>query len=127
MLLFSMLVNAAELGALDPEQLQALQRQQHALVVDVRAPEEWRATGIIADSKTLQAFDGNGAFNGSKWLDALQKLKSNPDQPIILVCRSGHRSAVAGKYLTEQGVNNVYHLQNGIQSWIQSGHPVTQP
>ncbi len=121
---FSPWLAAVGLGLLSPEQLQVMQQEQHALVVDVRTAPEWHNTGIIPDSVTLQSFNAEGKFDGPQWLSALQKLKARPDQPVILVCRSGNRSAKVGQFLLEQGVPNVYHLQNGIQGWIKSGHAV---
>ncbi|WP_445371268.1 rhodanese-like domain-containing protein [Methylomonas sp. HW2-6] len=118
-------LQAAELGELDTEQLGTMQQNQNALVVDIRTPQEWQATGLIPGSHKLQSFDADGKFDQQKWLADLEKLKTSPDQPVILVCRSGNRSTKVGKMLSEQpGMPKVYHLNNGIQSWIRSGRPV---
>ncbi|MGZ0078878.1 rhodanese-like domain-containing protein [Methylomonas sp. YC3] len=123
--LFAAHLYATELGVVTAEQLINMQQNQNALVVDVRTAPEWQATGVIANSQKLESFDGNGYFDQEKWLANLEKLKSSPDQPIILVCRSGNRSGKIGQILTEQlGMKNVYHLSNGIQSWIKDGRPV---
>lgn len=117
---------AAELQTVQPEQLLDMQRNQHALVVDVRSEAEWQASGVISDSRKLQSFDGNGKFDQEKWLAELEKLKSSPEQPVILVCRSGNRSGKVGEILTRQlGMKNIYHLENGLESWIKNGHPVS--
>jgi rhodanese-related sulfurtransferase len=119
-------VKANELQNVTPEQLLDMQQNQHALVVDIRTPAEWQASGIIANSQKLQSFDAQGKFDQDKWLAELEKLKSSPDQPVILVCRSGNRSGNIGTLLSDKiGMKNVYHLQNGLQSWIKSGHPVS--
>lgn len=128
-LLFASLISnplrANPLGQVSPEQLLALQQQQHALVIDIRTPAEWQASGIIAGSYKLQAFDDAGHFDQAKWLADLQKLKNSADQPVILVCRSGNRSSKLGSILTEQlGMSRVYHLSSGIQSWFNSGRPL---
>lgn len=115
---------AAELGQVTAEQLQAMQQAEHALVVDIRTEAEWQASGVIPNSHKLQSFNKDGQFDSAKWLADLQKLKTSPEQPVILVCRSGNRSSKVGEFLTQQGMTNVYHLSNGIQSWIKSGHPV---
>jgi rhodanese-related sulfurtransferase len=95
------------------------------LVIDIRTEAEWQTTGVIPKSEKLQAYDKQGNFDSANWLANLQKLISSSDQPIILVCRSGQRSSKVGEFLTKQGINNVYHLNNGIQSWIKSGFPVS--
>jgi rhodanese-related sulfurtransferase len=123
-LLLSPALLANSLGQLNPEQLQSLQQSQNALIVDVRTPAEWQASGVIANSHKLQGFDSNGKFDADKWSSDLQKLKSSAEQPVILVCRSGNRSSKIGEILAQRGENNIYHLSNGIQGWIQSGLPV---
>ncbi|OQW78742.1 MAG: rhodanese [Proteobacteria bacterium ST_bin11] len=123
--LFTAQLFANELGKVTAEQLLRMQQEHNALVVDVRTAPEWQSTGVIANSQKLESFDSNGHFDQEKWLANLEKLKSSPDQPVILVCRSGNRSGKIGQILTEQlGMKNVYHLSNGIQSWIKDGHPV---
>jgi rhodanese-related sulfurtransferase len=117
---------ANELQNVTPEQLLDMQQNQHALVVDIRTPAEWQASGVIANSQKLQSFDAQGKFDQDKWLAELEKLKSSLDQPVILVCRSGNRSGNVGTLLSDKiGMKNVYHLQNGLQSWIKSGNPVS--
>lgn len=123
---FCNLAWAGELQNVTPEQLLDMQKNQNALVVDIRTAAEWQASGVIANSQKLQSFDPQGKFDQDKWLSELEKLKSSPDQPVILVCRSGNRSGNVGSLLTDKiGMKNVYHLQNGMQSWIKSGHSVT--
>lgn len=110
-------LQAAELRGVTPDELQALQ-QQGALVVDIRTPEEWKATGIIAGSSPLMYFDKNGAYDKDAWLGDLKKLVKQPDQPIVLVCRSGNRSGMVGKELAGQaGFGPIYHLEKGLRQW----------
>lgn len=123
---FCKLALANELQNVTPKQLLDMQKNQNALVVDIRTAAEWQASGLIANSQKLQSFDPQGKFDQDKWLAELEKLKSSPDQPVILVCRSGNRSGNVGSLLSDKiGMKNVYHLQNGLQAWIKSGHPVS--
>lgn len=117
---------ADEVTGVSPEQLLDMQQNQHALVVDIRTAAEWQNSGVIADSRKLQSVDPQGRFDADKWLADLEKMKSSPDQPVILVCRSGNRSGKVGALLARQpGMKNIYHLDNGLQAWIDSGHPVS--
>lgn len=43
-------------------------------------------------------------------------LKDNKTQKIILVCQNGSRSEMAVDYLSKKGYQNIFHLQNGIES-----------
>lgn len=117
---------AAELGNLSPDQVLDMQQKDHALVVDVRTPAEWQSTGIIADSYKLQAFESDGSFDETAWVAKLEKLKASPDQPIVLICRSGNRSRKVGDVLTQKlGMTRIYHLANGLQSWFNAGRSLS--
>lgn len=48
------------------------------------------------------------------------------DEKLVLVCRSGARSAQACMFLQQQGFSNVYNLRGGMMSWMQSGFPAYQ-
>ncbi len=118
---------ATELGELTSEQLENLQQQQNPLIIDVRTPKEWTQTGIIPNSHPLQFFDERGNFDKEKWLTELKKLQENSDQPVVLVCRSGNRSAKVGEFLTKKlGMKNIYHLSNGLQQWKKSNHKLVE-
>lgn len=39
------------------------------------------------------------------------------DKPVVIMCRSGKRSAAAVMQLEAQGFSNLYNLQGGIQAW----------
>lgn len=124
--LFSCSAWADALKSVTPEQLLEMQQHQNALIVDIRTEAEWQASGIIPNSRKLQSFDNQGHFDPKTWLAKLEQMKSSPDQAVILVCRSGNRSGKVGAFLTEQlSMKNVYHLDNGLQSWLESGHRVT--
>ncbi len=124
---FSPLLSAEKLTDLSTAELVKLQRQQKALIIDIRTEKEWAQTGVIPDSHKLQFFSVDGKYNAEKWLSAVEQLKTSADQPLILVCRSGNRSGMVGNMLSNQlGMKNIYHLSSGIQSWIKHGNPVIQ-
>jgi len=123
---FSTFIFAEELGNLSAQQLISLQKNQKALVIDIRTESEWAATGIIPDSHKLQFFSPRGKYDIKKWLFDLEQLKTTADQPVILVCRSGSRSGMLGNMLSkQQGMKNIYHLSNGIMPWIKAGNEIT--
>lgn len=119
---FATLLSAAELTDLSVNQVQAMQQQGEALVIDIRTAQEWQNSGIIPDSHKLQFFNSDGKYDADTWLAKLAELKSSPDQPVILVCRSGNRSGMVGNFLTQKlGMKNIYHLSNGIRGWQKAG------
>jgi rhodanese-related sulfurtransferase len=94
-------------------------------IVDLRRQDEWDKTGVIEGSQRLTAFDARGNFNRD-FPAAFQSLVA-PDEAVVLICRSGNRSAVVANMLTEQaGYTKVYNVTDGIQQWIKDGHPVVK-
>lgn len=68
-----------------------------ALVVDVRTPDEF-AEGHVENAHNIPLSDVATGFA------AIDK-----DQPIVVYCRSGNRSAMAMQALLEQGFTNVHN------------------
>ncbi len=94
-------------------------------IYDVRRPDEWQQTGVIKGSQRLTFVDSSGALLPDflpRFTGAIRK-----DQPVILVCRTGNRSAVLAKHLTENlGYTRVYNVRNGIVGWLSEGRPVVR-
>jgi rhodanese-related sulfurtransferase len=42
--------------------------------------------------------------------------------PVILICRSGKRSHEAGKVLIEDGLKNVFHIDEGFEGELDDNH-----
>ena len=45
------------------------------------------------------------------------------DKPVVMMCRSGKRSAIALHQLEQQGYTNLVNLQGGILAWQQDVDP----
>ena len=96
-------------------------------IIDIRRSAEWRDTGIIKGSILLTFFDKKGNSNTEKWLPELKKIAREGD-PVIIICRSGRRSAIVSKFLNEQAnYTNVFNASGGILSWISSKNKTIQP
>lgn len=50
----------------------------------------------------------------------------SPKEKLVVVCRSGARSAQACMFLQQQGFSDVYNLRGGMIAWVQSGFPAQQ-
>ncbi len=47
------------------------------------------------------------------------------NEPVIIVCEFGEKSLALVEYLQyNEGINNVYNLEGGIQAWIRTGLPI---
>jgi rhodanese-related sulfurtransferase len=89
-------------------------------LIDIRRPEEWTQTGVVAGSKKLTVFNKNGSINPNLSTE-LQRI-APADKPVALICRTGNRTRVAAKMITTQlGYKTVYNVQHGITKWIAEG------
>ncbi|MBF0620945.1 MAG: sulfurtransferase [Magnetococcales bacterium] len=92
---------------------------------DIRRPEEWRDTGIVAGSQKLTFVNKKGQLNPQFFDQFLAAQKS--DQPVIVICRTGNRSGVLGTHLVEKlGFTKLYNVEHGITQWIREGNPTTR-
>lgn len=115
----------AEVIQLDNEGLKRLMAEG-ATVVDIRRSEEWQQTGIIEGSRlvTLPLNKAGDAYDVVAWMDVFGKLV-RPDQPVIILCRSGNRSTSVSSFLDRHaGYTKVYNVTKGINQWLKEGYPV---
>ncbi len=94
-------------------------------VVDIRRPEEWRETGVIADSKLLTYLDEKGRIDPA-WVEKMKAI-TPPDKPVALICRTGGRSAAAARSLDDAGYAKIYNVVGGIYAWKGNNLPVVPP
>lgn len=116
----------AEFIGINPTQLEEM-IGKNITVIDIRTPPEWKETGIIPTSKEIMFFDEKGNYDVEKWLNEFSTYVKDKNQPFVLVCRSGNRTNMVGNFLSKQvEFKNVYHLQDGIKSWIKEGKEVSK-
>jgi hydroxyacylglutathione hydrolase len=82
------------------------------LVVDVRGESEYRSGhvpgSILLPLPELPARAGELPL----------------DRPVVLVCQTGSRSAVAASYLRTRGLSQVSNVAGGMAAWFAAGLPV---
>jgi rhodanese-related sulfurtransferase len=85
-----------------------------ALLLDVREPDEWQA-GHVAQAWLLP-------------MGQVARHRSDlpPDRRIVVVCRSGGRSAAVAEALRAWGFDAV-NLSGGMTAWAVAGLPVVTP
>lgn len=99
--------------------------QRGVTLVDIRRPEEWKQTGVVAGSHKITMFDQQGRIAP----DFQQKFMAitEPDKPVALICRTGNRTRAAGRLLSEHlGYKHIYNVERGITDWIRQGNPVVK-
>ncbi len=124
LILITAIFALADFKGINPSQLQEM-INKNITVIDIRTPPEWKEVGTIPTSKKIMFFDDKGQYNLQNWLAEFSKDIKDKDQAFVLVCRSGNRTDTVGNFLSKQlGFKNVYHLQDGIKSWIKEGKEV---
>jgi len=101
--------------------------QKNIPLIDIRRKDEWKSTGIVENSILLTFFDKNGKANTNEWLKELNKI-ANKNDPVILICRTGRRTGIISKFLSEKvGYRLIYDVTDGITDWIKKGNTVVNP
>jgi rhodanese-related sulfurtransferase len=83
---------------------------QGLVVLDVREDDEWQA----------------GRLDGSVHIplrELGERFAELPNGQVLVVCRSGNRSAYATAYLVDQGFDAV-NLAGGLLAWHRAGRPL---
>lgn len=119
-----------ERGWLTPEAAQDAAGGGEVVLIDVRSPGEWRATGVPEHARLVSIHDPDGieAF-GDKVLAALD---GDRNRPVALICARGYRSARARDYLTGLGFTHVLDVHEGMMGsdgtpgWLARGLPLRQ-
>jgi rhodanese-related sulfurtransferase len=95
-------------------------------LVDIRTPQEWKQTGVIAGSIRLTAFLDNGQMN-PQFIETFRQHIPSPDQPVALICRSGRRTQALAQILSAQlGYKGVLNVTGGIIGWSAQGLPLVK-
>lgn len=101
---------------------QYLQNNQTALVVDVRQTSEYRACRVQGSINVPRGI----LENASNWgfSETIPELASAKRRPVLVVCRSGHRSAFAALTLQQLDFEQVYSLKLGVKGLNDEDYPL---
>ena len=83
-------------------------------VIDAREPWE-HAEGHVPGSLRIQHM---------AILPQADKLAT--DRPILFICKSGARSAVAAEFAASLGLTDLYNVEGGHSAWEAAGLPMEQ-
>jgi len=110
------------------EAWQICQDEPRALLIDVRSSMEFLFVGHPKGAVHVPWIDEPDWVINKQFVTEVRKLalgglhESSDDVPIILICRSGNRSAEAGAKLLEAGINNVYNIDEGFEGKLDPNH-----
>lgn len=98
------------------QQLVNLVNKSDAVVLDVRDAKEFETGHIV------------GAINvpHAQLESRLAELNSHKDKPIVVACKMGQHSGMAGAVLGKAGFTDVARLTGGIMEWRNQNLPVVK-
>ena len=109
-------------GDVDPSQAwEILSEDPDAVLVDVRTDAEWRYVGLpelSAIGKQIHCVSWqcypDMRHNGD-FVAQIRDSGIGPEQPLLLICRSGQRSRDAAMALTAAGFRRCYNVSEGFE------------
>lgn len=107
---------ANEVRNVSPAQSQAM-KNDGALLLDVREPYEFAETH--APGSTLIPLGQLEA--------RLKEIGAYTNKTVVVICRSGQRSARAAALLAKHGFSAVHNVSGGMNAWSAAGLPVVAP
>lgn len=99
-----------------PTEATRLLSHEQAVILDVREPKE-HSQGHIVDDLFVPLAELEGR---------MAELDRYKEQPLIVYCRSGHRSRSACAKLAKRGFTRLYNLAGGILAWENAHLPVSR-
>jgi len=114
----------AEITQITPDVARDMALKGEVILVDVRRPDEWTATGVPDVALLADMTQRN-------FLDKLQAIRAqSPNIPWAFICHSGNRSAYVSQQLEKFGWSGIYDVVGGVSGsdvdagWIGRGLPV---
>ena len=116
-------------GGVTPPVAWQLVQQGAALLVDVRSGEERKFVGHVPGSLHVAWATGTGLTRNPRFareLEARLAKDGGKDAVVLLLCRSGKRSALAAEASAKVGFKHVFNVLEGFEGEIddrqQRGH-----
>lgn len=113
-------------GSVSPQDAWQLQQQGLAVIVDVRTNEERKFVGHLPDSLHVAWATGTALTRNPRFVKELEGKLKDKQAVVLLLCRSGKRSALAAEAASKAGLSNVFNIEQGFEGDLdeaqQRGH-----
>ncbi|MBZ8141833.1 rhodanese [Rubrivivax gelatinosus] len=113
-------------GIVPPQEAWALVQAGLAQLVDVRTAEERKFVGQVPGSLHVAWATGTALTRNPRFVRELEARIGGKDSVVLLLCRSGKRSAAAAEAAAAAGFANVFNVGEGFEGDLdaaqQRGH-----
>ena len=99
-----------------------IEQPEPPMLLDIREPEEYTAMhipGSVHVPRGILEAAADWGFDETE-----PRLAGARDQEIVVICRSGRRSALAARTLQELGFARVQSLKLGVRGWNDDDGPL---
>ena len=110
-------------GGVAPTIAWQLVQRHEAVLVDVRSGEERKFVGHVPESLHVPWATGTALTRNPRFvreLEAKLARDGGKDAVVLLLCRSGKRSALAAEAATKAGFSHVFNVLEGFEGEIDS-------
>ncbi len=110
-------------GTLTPHEALAAIAAGDIILIDIRRPDEWRATGIADGAVPID-------MRREDFVEAVRAARPDPSVAIALICARGVRSRRTFNALQDAGIPNIIDVPEGMlgsragPGWIASDLPM---
>ncbi|MBB2926733.1 rhodanese-like domain-containing protein [Paraburkholderia silvatlantica] len=101
-------------GSVTPQQAWALHQAGEAVLVDVRTSEERKFVGHVPDTLHVAWATGTSLTRNPRFVRELE-AKTGKAAAVLLLCRSGNRSAQAAEAAAKAGFVHVFNVAEGFE------------
>lgn len=102
-------------GGVSPADAWTLVSRGEALLVDVRTAEERKFVGHVPDTVHVPWATGTSLTRNPRFVRELEAKAGGKDAVILLLCRSGNRSAQAADAAAKAGFSHVFNVLEGFE------------
>lgn len=109
-------------GSVTPLQAWELVNAGAARLVDVRSPEEVKFVGRVPDTLNVPWASGTSLNRNPRFVKELESKAGGKEAVLLLLCRSGKRSAEAAEAATRAGFSQVFNVLEGFEGELNAQH-----
>ena len=107
-------------ATLSPQEAWSLVSAGQALLVDVRTPEELKFVGQVPGSVNVPWATGTSMTRNPRFTRELETKVGDKSRRVLLLCRSGKRSALALEAAIKAGFKQISNIAEGFEGELDA-------